>query len=248
MEQPGAAPAQRLDGGLAKARRVQLATLRDRLANGERLVGYKTALLGQAARERLGSDGPVWGWFTDVMALADGGVLDTTSQLRAKAEPELVLVLAHELAGPGVTLADVLAAVAEVRVGIELPGTQLPTAPATVAQFVADNTSAGRFILGPGSSVIALETLDEVKGALYRDDELISTGTGARVLGHPGRAVAWLANALAESGLMLHAGQFVFTGAIADPTTVEAGHRYTVTLEAIGTAYFTAEAGSLTAG
>jgi 2-keto-4-pentenoate hydratase len=230
---------------LPVAKRTQLAGLQRAVAAGQRLVGYKTALLDPAAQERLGAPGPVWGWFTDDMQLADNAALDSTSRPRFRAEAEIVFVLGHDLVGPGLTEADVLSATAGVRAGIELPGSRRAEPPATAADFVADNTSAAHFLLGPdlvpftSDDLIGSTRITDIAGSLAYDDAIVASGLAARVLGHPARAVAWLANALAADGLELHAGMFVFTGAVAGPLTVEAGHTYAAEFDLLGTIRFT---------
>jgi 2-oxo-3-hexenedioate decarboxylase len=225
---------------LAEPRAAQIEALRRRVAAGERLAGYKTALLGRVAQRRLGASGPVWGWLTDAMELADGAVFECASQLRTKAEAEIVFVLGSDLVGPGVTEEDVARATAAIRPGIELPGSQRATAAETVAAFVADNTSAGRFVLGRCVFDFPLRDLPRVEAVMRRDGEVVSSGAGARVLGNPARAVALLANSLAEAGRELHAGMLVFTGAVADPVAVTSGHSYSAQFRALGTVGFTA--------
>jgi 2-keto-4-pentenoate hydratase len=224
------------------AKATQLAELERAVAAGHRLVGFKTALLDPAAQARLGSTGPVWGWFTEDMQLEDGSVLDCDSRHRFRAEAEIVFVLAHDLVGPSVTEADVLNATAGIRGGIELPGSRRADPILTADDFVADNTSAGHFLLG--RNVLALNDAErsdgiaEVAGSLQCDGEVVARGTGARVLGHPARAVAWLANALTADGLQLQAGMFVFTGAVAGPISPVPNHRYAAEFDLLGTLTF----------
>ena len=43
---------------------------------------------------------------------------------------------------------------------------------------------------------------------------MVQTGAGAAVMGHPARAVAWLANKLSSLGTPLRAGHIVLSGAV----------------------------------
>lgn len=203
---------------------MQQRTLDALLRSGRQLTGVKTALLSQAAQRRMGAAAPVWGWLTSDMELPDGTAIDCASRPATKAEPEVVFTLGADLVGPGVTETDVLRATAAISAGIELPGSARPAPPADVREFVADNTCAAHYIVG--RPVLDFAGLDfSLLGALVeRDGEVISSGAGARVLGSPARSVAWVVNALAHMGFELHAGMIVFTGAIADPVAVTAGH------------------------
>ena len=219
---------------------MQQRTLDALLRSGRRLTGVKTALLSQDAQRRLGAAAPVWGWLTSDMELPDGTELDCASRPATKAEPEVVFTLGADLVGPGVTEADVLRATAAISAGIELPGSARPAPPADVREFVEDNTSAAHYIVG--RPVLDFASLDlSLLGALVeRDGEVISSGAGARVLGSPARSVAWVVNALAHMELELRAGMIVFSGAIADPVAVTAGHVISAEFAHLGRVGFTA--------
>ena len=55
------------------------------------------------------------------------------------------------------------------------------------------------------------------------DGRTVQQGTGAAVLGHPARAVAWLANALARFGVALEAGHVVMPGSLTAAIPLEPG-------------------------
>lgn len=219
---------------------LQQQTLDALLRPGRRLAGVKTALLSAKAQRRMGAAAPVWGWLTSDMELADGTELDCRLLPAAKAEPEVVFTLGADLAGPGVTEADVLRATAAISAGIELPGSTRPAPPADVRELVEDNTSAAHYIVGRPVRDFASLDLSLLGALVERDGEVISSGAGARVLGSPARSVAWVVNALAHMGLELRAGMIVFTGAIADPAAVTAGHVISAEFAHLGRVGFTA--------
>jgi len=214
-----------------------LAALR---AQGRRLTGYKTALLAQAARTRLGASGPVWGLLTDDMALPDGARFDLASVTSAKAEAELVFELGADLVGPGTTEDDVLAATTALYVGIELPAVPLGArSPTDVDGFLGYNTLAAHYVLGDAITEFGGLDLALVDAVVEVDGTVAATGVGARVLGHPARSVAWLANSLAPRGRELHAGMLVFSGALADPVTLRPAQSVRATISGIGRATVT---------
>jgi 2-keto-4-pentenoate hydratase len=202
---------------------LQQETLRALLQPGRRLVGVKTALLADDGQRRMGAVAPVWGWLTADMELPDGAVLDCGAFVGIKAEAEIVFTLGADLAGPGVTEADVLRATAAISAGIELPGSARATPPASVQEFVRDNTLAAHYILGRPVLDFAGLDLSVLGAVLEVDGEVVSSGAGARALGSPARSVAWLANAVAEMDFVLQAGMIVFTGAVAGPVEVTPG-------------------------
>jgi len=53
-------------------------------------------------------------------------------------------------------------------------------------------------------------------------------GIGAAALGHPARAVAWLANKLGEFGVRLEPGDIVLSGSLARAIPAQAGDLFVV--------------------
>jgi 2-keto-4-pentenoate hydratase len=62
----------------------------------------------------------------------------------------------------------------------------------------------------------------------------VGRGTGADVLGHPHRALAWLANHLAASGKMLSQGDIVLTGSLVKTAWLDAGDEVSMELSGLG--------------
>jgi 2-oxo-3-hexenedioate decarboxylase/2-keto-4-pentenoate hydratase len=62
----------------------------------------------------------------------------------------------------------------------------------------------------------------------------VGRGRGADVMGHPFNALAWLANALAQRGRGLRAGEFVFTGSVVETKWVNRGDRVQMQIEGLG--------------
>jgi 2-keto-4-pentenoate hydratase len=69
---------------------------------------------------------------------------------------------------------------------------------------------------------------------LARGGELVATGAGARVLGHPAQSVAWLANALSGHDLGLQTGEIVLSGSLATPMPARPGDVFTAELYGLG--------------
>ena len=69
---------------------------------------------------------------------------------------------------------------------------------------------------------------------LEKNGQLVSTATGANVLGSPLESAAWLANKLAKMDMTLKAGEIILTGAVAPPVPVEAGDFVHLTVDRVG--------------
>ena len=96
-----------------------------------------------------------------------------------------------DLSGPSVTSSAVLAATASVAVGIEVLDSRYPDYKFTMPDVVADNTSAGRYLVGSAVPAAGLD-LRLIGVVLEHNGEVVATASGAAALGHPAAAVAWL--------------------------------------------------------
>jgi 2-oxo-hept-3-ene-1,7-dioate hydratase len=96
-------------------------------------------------------------------------------------------------------------------------------APRKVVDTIADNAASAGIVLS--ERPMRPEAVDwRWAGALlYKNGVIEESGLGAAVLNHPGNAVAWLANKLAEYGEHLAAGEIVLSGSFTRPVSCAAG-------------------------
>jgi 2-oxo-3-hexenedioate decarboxylase len=202
---------------------IQDEALRMRLDRGERLVGIKVDQPG------------ISGWLTDAMLVPVGGTrVPREGLIRPRATPQLVFQLASKLAGPGVTAAGALAAVAAVYCGLEVADSRFGGSaaaagaangaggPAT-ADVIADNASCCRFVTGPVARPPDAVDLTLEACLLDVGGQVVDSATGAAVHGHPAEALAFAANDLARRGLAIQPGWIVLTGAMTDAVPCPAG-------------------------
>jgi 2-oxo-3-hexenedioate decarboxylase len=198
------------------------------------LVGWKLGVTSRAKQAQVGVSDPIFGFLAGSNALDLGEPLDTSALIQPRCEPEVVFVLGRDLAGPHVTAADVIAASSGVAVGIEVLDSRYRDYRFTMADVVADNTSAGRFLVGspvpPGSIDLRL-----VGVVFEKNGEVVATASGAASLGHPASAVAWLARQLAADGEGLQAGQVVLSGGLTAAVPVVPGDVVVASIDRLGT-------------
>lgn len=212
-----------LDVGTAYA--VQDETLRRREARGEKLVGVKLGLTSRAKQRRMNVASPLVAWLTDAMILPAGEPVPQQTLIHPRVEPEIVFVMKHRLAGPGVTAAQALTAVEAVYAGAEVIDSRYRNFRFTLTDVIADNASSGAFVLGPVARDpydidLALEAvLVEVDGIV------VDSATGAAVQNHPAEALALAANDLGRRGKAIEPGQIVLTGGMTDALPAGPGSR-----------------------
>ncbi len=132
-----------------EAYQVSKRMLDRRLSDGERIVGKKIGVTSEAVQKMLDVHQPDFGFLTDAMMFGDGATIPIASTLiQPRAEGEIAFVLARDLAGPGVTEADVLAATRSVVPCFEIVDSRIRDWKIRIADTVADNASSGVFVLG----------------------------------------------------------------------------------------------------
>ena len=213
---------------------VQAAIIARYVASGDRVVGIKAGLTSKPKQEAMGVHEPIYGRICESMVLDEGEALVSGGLIHPRGEPEIAFMLGADLHGPGVTADDVVAATREVVPAIEVIDSRYRDFKFTLADVVADNASSARVVLGShGVSPHSLD-LRYVGMVFEKNGEIVETGAGAAVLGHPANAVAWLANKLAEVGEFLHAGQFVMPGALSNAHPLAPGDEVRATFDRIG--------------
>jgi 2-oxo-3-hexenedioate decarboxylase len=219
---------------VADAYAVQAQALQMRLERGEKLVGIKLGLTSKAKQVQMKVGSPTTAWLTDAMRVAEGPI-PSGAVAHPRAEPEIVVTMSKRLKGPGVTAADVMDALGEVRCGIEILDSRYENFKFTLPDVVADNASSGRFVLG--KTAIPARQLDLVNEecVLKINGQQVATATGAAVMGHPAEAIAWAANFLAERDSAIEAGWIIMTGGMTDAYTVAPGSEVAAAFTHLGT-------------
>ena len=222
------------DLDLQTAYDAQWAGVERRLAAGERLVGAKLGLTSKAKQRVMNVDAPLHGWVTDRMLLPYGEPVDLTRFIQPRVEPEIAFLLARDVATPA-TVTSILAATEAVFAAVDVLDSRYDDFRFRLPDVIADNASAGAFLLG--SNAVPPADLDDLRllGCVLRvNGEVVATAAGAASMGHPAAAVAWLANRLATREQKLRAGMLIFSGGLTEPVPLQVGTAVTAELDGLG--------------
>jgi 2-keto-4-pentenoate hydratase len=217
-----------------EAYRIQQALMERRVARGDRIVGYKAALTSKAMQAQVGVSEPLLGTLLASRVFPEDEPLSLRGFLKATLEPEVAVLLKADLRGPGVTPLDALAAVAGYLPAVELGDYRTGDGPRSLQMSLACNTFNGGIVLGGPLSAPAGLDLRTEGMVLSRNGEVRGTATAAAVLGDPLRAVAFMANKLAELGGCLRAGMVLMTGSIVASIPIAPGDEVRVAFTRIG--------------
>jgi len=218
-----------------EAYQIQIAVIDLKVADGARVIGKKTGLTSKAMQQMLGVNEPDFGHLLDTMMIADGQTVSLSGLIQPKVEAEIAFMLASDLKGPGVTARQVLEATTSVTASLEIIDSRVADWKIALADTIADNASSGRVVLG--KTRVPPDGMDlRLTGMVFeKNGEIMATGAGAAVLGHPANAVAWLANQLAEYGYSLKANEVILPGALSAAIPVATGDVVTATFDRLGT-------------
>ena len=223
------------DGGVAAAYAVQQANTDYYVKNGRRLVGRKIGLTSVSVQKQLGVDSPDFGMLFADMALYDGEEVKLGKVLQPKVEAEVAFVLDRDLTVAGITLADVISAVAYALPAVEIVGSRIANWNIKLLDTIADNASSGLFVLGTQPRKLDALNLRLCGMAMERRGEPMSFGAGAACLGNPLNAALWLARTMVEVGSPLKAGDIIMSGALGPMVGVAPGDVFETRINGLGT-------------
>lgn len=208
---------------------VQAAWVKQKIASGRKVIGWKIGLTSKAMQYALNIDIPDSGVLFDDMWFEDGAVIPEDRFIQPRIEAEIAFVMKSPLKGPGVTVFDVLNATDFVTPALEILDTRIlrvdpeTKRARTIVDTISDNAANAGIVIG-GRQMRPDEVDMRWMGAIVsRNAEVEETGLGAGVLNHPARGIAWLANRLAQYGDGIDAGQIVLAGSFIRPVEARRG-------------------------
>ncbi len=213
---------------------IQWEIRRRKEARGNKIVGMKMGLTSWAKMAQMGVEEPCYGFLADYFSCPDGAAIKTSELIHPKVEAEIAFVTNKTLKGPGVHVADVIAATDFVLPAVEVIDSRYRDFKFDIKSVVADNSSSSRFVTGGRGLPVDHMDLRTCGVVMEKNGEIVEMATGAAVLGDPAASVAMLANMLGERGEELPAGTFVMTGGVTAAVAVNAGDNITVRYHDMG--------------
>jgi 2-keto-4-pentenoate hydratase len=219
---------------LADAYEIQLLQVRARVAGGATVKGHKVGLTSAAMQKQLGVDTPDYGHLLDDMFHLEHVPIAADHYLQPRIEPEVAFVLRKRLQGPGVTVAEAIAAVDFVLPSLEIIDSRIRDWKIGLLDTIADNASSGGVVLGSRPTPLGAVDLRLSGCNLHRNGELVATGAGGAVLGSPLTSLVWLANTVGRLGVTLEPGHVILPGSCTAAIAVTPGDTFTATFAGLG--------------
>ncbi|WP_435947812.1 2-oxo-hept-4-ene-1,7-dioate hydratase [Dryocola sp. BD586] len=214
---------------------IQSAWVKQKIAAGQRVIGWKIGLTSKAMQYALNINTPDSGVLFENMRFEEGATIPAARFIQPRIEAELAFVMKTPLKGADITVTDVLNATDYIVPALEILDTRIVRKdPATghartIVDTVADNAANAGIVLGGQAFRPDAVDMRWMGAIVSRNGVVEETGLGAGVLNHPARGILWLVKRLAQYGDSIAAGQVVLAGSFIRP--VEARHGDTITAD-----------------
>ncbi|MDQ1425034.1 MAG: 2-keto-4-pentenoate hydratase [Acidimicrobiaceae bacterium] len=192
---------------------------------GGQCIGFKVACTNEIAQAALQIDRPVFGRLMSQSTSPSGATLvaDQFTHRVVEAEFAFRVGVDVEPVDGGHTQATIAERIDALIPGIEIVDYRFESWAVGALPVAADNAIHGWWLRGEPVTDWRGHDLAASTVSVTRNGELITTGSGAAVLGHPLNVMAWLADELPRFGLRLRRGDIVTTGVATEVFEAGAG-------------------------
>lgn len=217
--------------------------VKNKVAAGRIVKGHKIGLTSRAMQQASQITEPDYGTLLDDMFFEQGDI-PFDRFIKPRVEVELAFVLGKRLAGPSVTIFEVLAATEYVVPAVEIIDARIEQFDREsgrmrkVFDTISDNAANAGIVTGGRPVRPDAVDLRWVSALLYKNAVIEESGVAAAVLNHPATGVAWLATKLARWDECLEPGEVVLAGSFTRPTAAEKGDTFHVDYGPLGSIAF----------
>lgn len=194
---------------------------------GDTILAPKMGLTSKAKWDQMGVDSPCYGYIFE-STLEKNNMIKMSDYIHPKVEPEIGIVLKHELSGSNLTVNDVLANIDYVFSCVEVIDSRYENFNFTLTDVIVDNTSAAGAVFSEEKYTNQIDLAAE-KVTLKINGEIKAEGDGTAVLGQPAEAIVSLASLLDKKGQVVKAGVPIMTGGLTSAFLVNASDLIEVT-------------------
>jgi 2-keto-4-pentenoate hydratase len=208
------------------------------LPTGATRIGFKVACTNRIAQAALLIDGPMFGQLLSHSSSPSGVTLSTADFVHRVVEAEIALRIGTDVepVAGGHTRDSIAEHIDAVIPAIEIVDHRFESWTIGALPVTADNAIHGWWVHGAPDLDWRRLDLAATRVIVRRNGEVVTTGSGAAVLGHPLTVMAWLADELPRFGRALRAGDVVSTGVTTDVFEAAAGDHIVAEFAGIGIA------------
>lgn len=220
---------------LDEAYEVQKQMIDLRLNRGEKLIGLKMGFTSEAKMKQMGVNDMIWGRLTDEMIVQDGGSVNMTKYIHARAEPEICFRIAKDIKGE-IALEDLDEYVDGIAPAIEIIDSRFENFKFSLEDVVADNCSSTGVVVGKW--LTPSREISNLKMTLSFDKEVRAEGSSFDILGDPWKSLQAATRLAHHYGEEIKAGHIIMAGASTAAIFIEKGATISAEVEKLGSCSF----------
>lgn len=201
-----------------------------------KMLGYRVFSEHAGGAASIGLDVPALGLVTSAMMVDDADTVRLESLVHPRVSGAIAVLIGRDIRGSVPGLADLVDSVDLVFPAIDVSERPYHQASPTLLDVVSANALGRYVVLGDGGRSPADFDLECCGVVLELDGELVASGAGAAILGHPINALSWLAHSLEEFGEVLTAGTMVVLTDLTPSIAISAGCSARLAIGGLGSA------------
>ena len=175
--------------------------------------GFKAGFTNAALRAKYHTTEPISGVLFADAAFKEGAEIDAGLFKKPMLEVELGYVLRSPITRRLRSVEDLKSYVSHALPVVELPDLNYTNVGGLNAyDIIATNVAASHHVVGKPLQLGDLSEVNGISMALYRDEQVVDTGSAIDVMGNQLEALLWLVNEAFAHGWPLAAGQLFITG------------------------------------
>ena len=222
------------DISIEEAYAIQNLNATRRMQDGAKKIGAKIGLTAKKVQEQLGVDQPDYGFLFDDMLVKSGERIALNKLMQPKIECEIAFILSDSIEEKVDSIDALRSKIEKACITLEIAESRIADWNIKIEDTIADNASAGHFVLS--ENYFKLEEIDllNCKMELKYNGIVESKGVGKNCLGSPLNAVAWLANMMIEMENPLQKNDIVLSGALGPMINVDGPGEFVGEIEGLG--------------
>lgn len=220
---------------VADAYAIQAASLEQRYARGEKLIGVKMGFTSEAKMKQMGVNDMIFGRLTNTMLIQEDGELSLGNFIHPRVEPELCF-LVEDTIDRELTPIEVRHHIEAVAPALEIIDSRYEQFKFSLEDVIADNCSSSAFFVGKWQSPEI--PIHELKMELEIDGEVVEAGFSSAILGNPWKAVQAATRLAAQYGQVIPRGAYIMAGAATPAVYLKSGSEVRLQVARLGSVGF----------
>lgn len=202
---------------LKKAYNLQKAFVKNSVAKGVDIVGYKAGLTTPESATAMGLQNPISGVLLQAPLAGSEAQVSIGNTSGLMLEMEVAYLISRPVTEK-ITAEQLPGYIAAVAPAIEIPQVNFPSNDFKGLDVIANNALSYKLMIGEWQAHAGLTELDALPVSLACNGKVRGEGKGSYAMGSQSRALLWLINHILDQGYKIQKGQVLITGTLVKAT------------------------------